>query len=129
MKKYFLFAFCALLLFVVTGCGSKNTVVCTGKVDSYEAELTAEFDGNDKLTTITVVEEVGSKEEADQVCALSSLFEAQGVSISCSGNKVTIKGYEKMADSEDGEKTMVGLSKEEFKKAMEEESEGQVTCK
>ena len=129
MKKYLLVMFGALLLFVVTGCESKNTVVCTGKVDDHEAELTAEFDSNDKLTTITVVEEAASKEEADQVCALSSVFEAQGISVSCSGTKVTIKGYEKMVDSEEDEEKMVGLSKEEFKKAIEKESDGTVTCK
>ena len=130
MKKYLLVVLCALLLVVVTGCGSKNTVVCSGKIEGYEAELTAEFDDNDKLTTVTAVEDVGSKEAADQMCALSSLFEAQGVTVSCSGSKVTIKGFEKMTDSEDEDDVkMVGLTKEEFKKAMEEESEGQVTCK
>ena len=51
----------------------------------------------------------------------------EGVSISCSGSKVTIKGYEKMDD--DSEDSIVGKTKEEFKKAMEEESEGKLTCK
>ena len=78
---------------------------------------------------VTAIEDVGSKETADQVCALSSMFEAQGVSVSCSGTKVTIKGFEKMVDSDDEDEKMVGLSKEEFKKAMEENTEGQVTCK
>ncbi len=133
MKKYFLFAFCALLLVVVTGCGSKNVVKCSGKMEGQEAEITAEFDSNDKLTTATVVEDAGSKEAADQICSMYNAFASQmpeGVSVSCSGSKVTIKGFEKMADSEeDDAEKMVGLSKEDFKKAMEEQTEGQVTCK
>ena len=45
MKKYLLVVLCALLLFVVTGCG-KNEVKCTGKMEGYDAEVIAEFDSN-----------------------------------------------------------------------------------
>ena len=115
----------------ILGCRPKRHEFETEFLNDTEIEIShLEFDDNDKLTTVTAVEDVGSKEAADQMCALSSLFEAQGITVSCSGSKVTIKGFEKMTDSEDEDDVkMVGLTKEEFKKAMEEESEGQVTCK
>ena len=134
MKKYFLFVFCALLLFVVTGCG-KNQLVCTGSMEEggqkVEAEVIAEFDDNDKLVDATITEDLGSKEKADQLCQMYDAFASQlpeGVSINCSGSKVTIKGYAKIDDN-GGEDSMIGKTKEEFKKAMEELSEGKVTCK
>jgi hypothetical protein len=133
MKKYFLVVFCALLLFVVTGCGNKNQVVCSGSMSEggveVKAEIVADFDKDDKLTTVTVTEDLGNKEQADQMCALFKAFMPadSGVDISCSGSKVTIKGYENMA--EDEEDKMVGMTKEEFKAAMEKEAEGNVTCK
>ena len=129
MKKYLLVVFCVALLFIVTGCGNKNSVTCSGKMDGNEAEVIAEFDGNDKLTTITATQDLGSKESADQYCTLySSMLPADsGISVSCSGSKVTIKGFEKMMDDE--EDSMVGMTKEQFKQAMEADSEGQVTCK
>ena len=133
MKKYYLIALSALLLFVVTGCGNKNQVVCSGKMEEngleVTAEIVAEFDENDKLVDATITEDVGDKTKADQMCALYKAFvtEDTGVSISCSGSKVTIKGYAKMtADEED---SMIGQTKEEFKSYMESTSEGQVTCK
>ncbi len=133
MKKYFLVVFCALLLFVVTGCGSKNPVTCSGSMTEggteVKAEIVADFDENDKLTGVTITEDLGDKEKADQMCALFKSFMTadSGMDISCSGSKVTIKGYEKMADDE--EDKLLGMTKEEFKKAMEEEEEGKVTCK
>ena len=134
MKKYFLFAICTLLLVVVTGCGSKNQLKCTGKMSEGEeeikAEIIAELDKDDKVTTVTMIEDVGSKEKADQTCAMYNAFASQmpeGLSVTCSGSKVTIKGYEKMKD--DDEEEIVGQTKEEFKKAIEAESGGTITCK
>ena len=133
MKKYLLIVFCALLLVVVTGCGNKNQVKCTGTMSeggvNISAEIIADFDENDKLVDATAIEDLGSKEKADQMCALFKAFmtEDTGVDISCSGSKVTIKGYAKMdADEED---SMIGKTKEEFIKAMEDEGEGKLTCK
>lgn len=133
MKKYFLVVFCTLLLLAVTGCGNKNQVVCTGSMSEggvdVKAEMVADFDKDDKLTSVTVTEDLGDKEKADQMCALFKAFMPadSGVDISCSGSKVTIKGYENMADDE--EDKMVGMTKEEFKAAMEQEAEGEITCK
>ena len=134
MKKYFLVGVCALLLFVVTGCGNKNQVVCSGTMQDggveVKAEIVADFDDSDKLTNVTMTEDMGSKEAADKVCAVFNAFmgSEEGFEVTCSGSKVIIKGYEKLAENEEEEK-MIGLTKDEFKKAIEKEAEGKVTCK
>ena len=131
MKKYLLVVFCALLVLVVTGCGNKNQVTCTGSMTdsgmNIKAELVADFDDNDKLTDATVVYDLGDSNTATQWCALFQMMqdESKGIKVSCSGSKITIKGYAKM-DADDEEETMVGKTKEEFKTAMEAE---QFTCK
>ena len=132
MKKHLLVVFCALLLVVVTGCGNKNQMKCTGTMNEggveIKAELIAEFDDNDKLSDATIIEDLGSKETADQYCGLFKLMNDadKGIEVSCSGSKVTIKGYAKIDDEED---SMIGKTREEFKKVIEEESEGKITCK
>ena len=134
MKKYLLVVLCALLVFVVTGC-NKNEVKCTGKIEEngkeYEAEVVAEFDKDDKLIDATITEDLGSKEAADQMCALYKAFmsEESGVSFSCSGSKITIKGYANLDSEEDDDEKMIGMTKEEFKKYMNTKTEGKITCK
>lgn len=134
MKKYFLVVFCALLLFVVTGCGNKNQVTCSGTMKEsgmeIKAEIVADFDDSDKLTDATIVYDLGNSDTATQWCSLFQLMNDsdKGISVSCSGSKITIKGYAKMAE-EEGEESMIGKTKEEFKQAMEKESDGQITCK
>ena len=132
MKKYFLVVFCALLLFVVTGCGDKkNQLKCTGSMSEggvdMKAEIIADFDESDKLTDATIVYDLGSSETANQWCTLMQMMqdESKGIKVSCSGSKITITGYAKM-DDEDEEESMIGKTKEEFKTAMAAE---QITCK
>ena len=131
MKKCFLGLFCAVLLFV-TGCGeNKNQVKCTGEMEEsgvkIKGEVVADFDDSDKLKDATFTYDLGKKETADQFCGLFKMMEdsSKGVTVSCSGTKVTIKGYANI-DAEEEEESMIGKSKEEFKKAMEKE---QMTCK
>ena len=132
MKKYLLVVFCAALLLVVTGCGNKNQLTCTGSMNEsgieMKAEVVADFDENDKLTDATVSYDLGSKETADQWCSMFKLMNDadKGIEVSCSGSKITIKGYAKMDD--EGEESMIGKTKEEFKAVMEKEVEG-ITCK
>ncbi len=132
VKKYFLFVFCAVLLFVVTGCGNKNQVVCTGSSTeggiNIEAKLVADFDENDKLKDAEVTYDLKDKSSADQYCSLFKLMEDKdkGVTVDCSGSKITIKGYANMDVEEDESDAMIGKTKEEFKKLMEEE---EFTCK
>ena len=132
MKKYFLVVFCALVLFVVTGCGSKNQVKCSGKLSEGEmnilAEVIADFDKDDKLTDATISYELDDEDTATQYCSLFKLMqdEEKGVTVTCSGKKITIKGYANL-DSEEEEDSVVGKTKEEFIKYMQEEEK--LTCK
>ncbi len=131
MKKYFLVVFCALLLFVVTGCGNKNQVKCTGSFSeggmSMDAEIIADLDDNDKVTDVTAIMDLKDKDTATQFCSLYKMFadEEKGIEISCSGSKITIKGYSKL-EAETEEEDIVGKTKDEFIKAMQEEK---FTCK
>ena len=98
--------------------------------EKYKKNRKNSFDKDDKLVDATIIEDVGSKETADQACSFYKMFidADKGIDVSCSGSKITIKGYAKLAD-EDEEDGMIGKTKEEFKKAIEEESEGKITCK
>ncbi len=130
MKKYLFVVFCALFVVALTGCGKKNQVVCTGTYSeggmNMKAEVVADFDDSDKLTDASITYDLGDKTTADQYCSLFKMMENadQGVSVSCSGTKITIKGYAKM-ESEDGEDGLIGASKEDFIKAMTDEV---ITC-
>ena len=132
MKKYLLVVLCVALLVVVTGCGNKNQLKCTGTINEsgmeMKAEVVADFDESDKLTDATVSYDLGNKDTADQWCSLFKMMNDadKGIEVSCSGSKITIKGYAKVTD--DGEESMIGKTKEEFKQAMEAEVEG-ITCK
>jgi hypothetical protein len=133
MKKYSLIALAALLL-VVTGCGgSKNKVTCTATEEEggikMTAELVAEFDKDDKLSDATVTYDLGDSTVAKQYCSLFQLMEDEekGVKVSCSGSKVTISGYAN-AQSDDDEEVL-GMSRDEFIKKMEETEDVKFTCK
>ena len=133
MKKYFLVVFCVALLFVVTGCGNKNQLKCSGEINdsgmNIKAEIIADFDDSDKLTDATVVYDLGTSETADQWCAMFKMMNDadKGIDVSCSGSKITIKGYAKMMEDE-GEESVIGKTKDEFKTAMEAEVDG-ISCK
>ena len=129
MKKYLLVLVCAVLVLAVAGCSKKNQLKCTGEMDEsgvkIKAEVVADFDKDDKLTDAVVYYDLGSKETADQYCSFMKMMEdsAKGVSISCSGSKITIKGYAQM---DDGEEKLAGTTKDDFVKAMQREG---LTCK
>ena len=131
MKKYLIVVFCALFAVALVGCGKKNQVTCTGTMSegglTIKAEAIGDFDANDKLTEATVIYDLGDKTTAEQYCSLFKMFESseKGISISCSGSKITIKGYAQM-EAEEGEENLIGASKDDFIKAMEKES---FTCK
>ena len=131
MKKYLLIFVCVLVLFVVTGCG-KSELKCRGTMTQngveMKAEITAQFDSDDKLVDATIVEDLENKEKADQLCTLFKTYlnPDEGIEVSCSGSKVTIKGYAKLVGST--EEGMTGRTKEEFKSAIKESTNGKVTC-
>ena len=137
MKKYFLVVFCAFLLFVVTGCGNKNQVVCSASMNeagmTMKADLIGELDKDEKISSVTIVYDLNDSKTAETYCNLFKMAEdkEKGVTVDCSGSKITIKGLASMdMDDEDGEK-VIGLTKDEFiKKATEQEEDGvKFTCK
>ena len=129
MKKYFLVVFCGALLFLLAGCSSKNQVVCTVEETeggiTMKGEVLVDFDKNDKLTDATATYDVGDKKTADQYCSFLKLMEdkEKGIEVSCSGTKITIKGFAKIDDEDE---KMVGMSKEDFLKKAKEEN---MSCK
>ncbi len=129
MKKYFLVVFCALLLFVVTGCGGKKVTCSQTTTEAgveMKAEVIADLDDNDKITGATVVYDMGDKTTADQYCSLMKMAEdkEKGVTVECSGSKITIKGMASLDEGED--ESMIGKTKDEFVKEAEKEG---FTCK
>ena len=112
MKKYALLVLCAVLLFGLTGCGSsKKQVSCSQKVDEDGVNMTvrmiADLDKDDKITGLSVEYEFASKEVASAYC---EIFKADDDSVSCNGNKITVKGF----DDEEEAAAIIGKAKDEF---------------
>ena len=100
------------------------------------------MDADNKVTDATVVYTLPDKDTVDQYCSLFKLAESaeNGITVDCSGKKITIKGYAKLLETEDEDveevdeedeteeatKKILGITKEEFVKLMEEET---YTCK
>ncbi len=127
MKKYLLVVLCALLV-VVVGCSKKNQVKCSATQEEggikMEAEVIAEFDDKDIIKDATVVYDLQDEKTATTYCSLFKLAEDKdkGITVDCSGSKITISGFTKMED----ENELDGKSKADFIKAMEAEK---FTCK
>ena len=130
MKKYLLVSICALLLLAV-GCGKKNQLNCSGKLSqngaTVKVEVNASLDKKDKITDATVIYDLGDKESANQYCNLFKMMEDtdKGISIKCSGTKVTINGFAEAGSNADGNK-IAGTSKKDFIKLMEDQN---LSCK
>ena len=129
MKKYLLIVFCALLLVAVTGCGKKQ-IKCTNSTTEsgveINAEVIADLDDSDKVTDATVIYGFSDSSIVDQYCSIFKMAEDEekGISVDCSGSKITIKGMASLDDDE--EDNVIGQSKDEFVKSAEEEG---FTCK
>lgn len=135
MKKYLVFAFCALSLFVVAGCGSKKKVVCSTTMKesglTIDAEAIGYLDKNDKVTDISIVYDLNDKTAANQYCSIFKLMESDkdsDIKVKCSGTKVTITGLNTFADSSSDE-SIIGRSKDDFVEYMESVDETKFTCK
>lgn len=134
MKKYFLVALSAVLLFGVTGCGKKPSQVTCSKTEEEDGQkvtvsVTADLDKDDKITDASITYDFGDKEAASTYCSLFKMGEEEGEEskISCDGSKITIKGLDSFEDeeAEDSEK-MAGKTKDAFIKEAQEEG---YTCK
>ena len=115
---------------MITGCGSKNQVICTNK-EGLKTEVIANFDNN-KLVDTIVNYEFSDEETAKQYCDIYQKDDV-GIKVSCLGKKVTITGNvvpafeggeERNTFEENGdfklEKDLAGTTEEKFVKAMEE---------
>ncbi len=128
MRKYFFVVFFALLV-VLVGCGNKNQVKCTGEMNEggmkIKAEVVADLDGDNKVKDATIVYDLGDAKAAETYCSIFKMMEdaEKGISVSCSGSKITIKGAAQM---DEGDEKIVGSTKDDFVKAMEAEG---LTCK
>lgn len=127
MRKGFVFGISTLLLVGLTGCGSKNQLICTksGTVEGVDisVEVTIDLDKDDKITDASLVYDIKDNDIASQFCETAKESYKKGVS--CSGNKTTIKGLDNL-ENPDGTEHWSSKTKDDFiKKA---ESEG-FTCK
>ena len=131
MKKGILLGLASL--FILTGCGNKNEVVCTGKMDEEgmkaEAKITATIK-DDKVEKVSAAITFDDKETAEQYCSLFEMAngfaesEDDKVGFKCDGKTISFENYSDFAgDDED----IVGMAKADFIKTMEKEDG--VTCK
>ena len=125
MKKSFLIIFMVVILLVVTGCGN-NQVKCSGEYNESNvnivADIIADLDKDDKVASAKMIFDLKDDESANLVCDTYKklMEEKDGVTVTCSGSKITIDGYTNL------DKELLGVSKEEFIKGMESQK---FTCK
>lgn len=126
MKKYFLFVFCAVLLFGVVGCSKKNQVVCSKTTTEEDISVTEEgvyeLDKDNKVTSASGTLTFSDKDTAESYCSMFQADPESAKYVSCSGKKITIKNLEEFAsDEEDEADKIVGLTKDELVKALTED--------
>lgn len=125
----------------------KEKYICTAHLEendnSAEGSFEATLDDDGKVESVDVIFDFESKEYADQLVTMVNFVnamtedESKKIVIKQDGNKVTIKNYEKMSgdeeevdDDEVSLTNIVGMTKEEFKAALEKmETTSDVVCK
>ena len=157
MKKMFLGIISIITILFVTGCGSKNQLVCTASINEqgqkYDAEMTVKFNDNDKVEKVSFIMTFSTEEEAkliyreyEEMLKLAEQFAQQGqqmpqFDIKNEGKKIIIEDYaafvklafegggQEGAPEREAKDELIGMSKENFKKNMESDSEAKWTCK
>ena len=121
MKKV-LFGLGACLL--LAGCGNGNKVVCTGTEEEDGVKVTMEVTAtlkNEKVNGVSATMSFSDKKTAEQYCSIfelaNSMSEDEQVDVKCDGKKIIFADYTQMSSGDD---EIIGLSKEEFIKAMED---------
>lgn len=144
MKKGLLLLLVSVFgLTLLTGCGgSSKKVTCTAKIESSgdsaggSAEIVAELDDSDKVKGVSATMKFESEEEASQAYGMMSfvnaMIEQQGegdkIDVKLDGKTLTINNFDAYAGM-DSEEKLIGMSKEDFIKAMEADEEMKATCK
>lgn len=127
MRKYALVICCAVLVFLVTGCGG-NKVKCTASVSeggvSLNAEVIANLDKDNKVDDVTITYNFDDKSTAESYCSIIKMIDNpdKGITVKCDGKKISVHG----ASSMDADDSAIGLTKSEFIERMEKEK---FTCK
>ncbi len=130
MKKGILFGL--VCLFILTGCGNGNKVVCKGKLDEagMKADMTVTATiKSDKVDKVSASMTFDSKDTAKQYCSLFEMANSfaeddEKVDFKCDGKTLTFENYSDFAGEDD---EIIGMSKADFIKEMEK-TDG-VSCK
>ncbi|MCR5787685.1 MAG: hypothetical protein K6G37_01160 [Bacilli bacterium] len=118
-------------LFLLTGCGSKNNVVCTGSTNEGGEKISMKVTGSlkgDKIEKVSAKLTFGSKDKAKQYCSIFELANSMAsdskdkIDVKCSGKSIEFKDYTKVSSDD----SIIGASKADFIKAMEEQ---ELKCK
>lgn len=119
---------------LLTGCGGGKTYTCTAKVTengvTYTGKIIASLDGDDKVKGYDIEMIFEDEDAAKQTYAVYEWVnsyaqsEEDKINAKLSGKKITIKDADKLDSGDEDEVSYVGLTKEEFKKAAEQNSEG-----
>ena len=125
MKKCLMLISFVAMAMLLTACGG-NKITCTATETedgiTVKQEVVANFDSNDKIKDYKASFDFGNETIATTYCQLykSLANEEKKLDIDCSGSKIIIKGTPD-ADSNDEDELIKGSTKEDFKKALEEE--------
>ena len=144
MKKGLLLLFVSVFgLVLLTGCGdSGKKVTCTADMEGEDgkkagtAEIVAELDDSDKVKAVSATMEFDDADYASQAYGMISLMnafmegqeDAVKIDAKLDGKKLTINNFDAYMDS-DEETKMIGMTKDDFIKAMESNEEMKASCK
>lgn len=140
MKQFGVFFAVGILL--LTGCGSKKTVVCSETVKADDGEYKVEVIGNlkdGKISSVDAKFTFDSEDTAQEMCSMFALYSSFASSdeesdsnkfeYKCDGKIITITNYEQLV--EDDETKVVGMTKDEFIKSIKDDAseDEEITCK
>lgn len=130
MKKTLL-TVALISLFATTGCGKKDEVVCTGKVEesgmSYEMKVVGKLK-DDKITSGSIEMTFSDEKAAQTFCGFFALANSMAensdeqINYTCDGKKVKVDSIEAVIDD-----NFEGMTKDDFIKEITKEEN--VSCK
>lgn len=134
MKKVAFVLVAGLLIF--TGCGNKdnNKIVCSGTREEEGQEIKLEVTAtlkDKKIDKVSASMEFDKEESATAMCSIFTFAnqlatdEKDKIDFKCDGSKIIFNDYTSMI-ADDDDLQIVGLSKDDFIKVMENEK---LSCK
>lgn len=142
-NKYFLGLIVSVFgLVLLTGCGgsSGKKVTCTADLNENgtnygTAEIIAKLNDSDKVTGASMVMKIKDETYAQQIYAMFTLVnsmaqdESQKIDAKLDGKTITINNLEAYMNATEEGKGLVGMSKEDFIKAIESDESMKAVCK